>query len=265
METYPMNIRYLRFLGIVLMVALAGVSATSTRNEAAQANCSKIIAKRNLLFDETRKNQSELSALRKQISSEEGALELLSGSGETFKETALKAKIGAEKVYLTGRQATQKHDEAALREIDAEIHACRQGGSSTKHPSTPRAKPFAPGFHWNGTYTEGPFTIEVSGGFGSLSFQTARHEPGLDNTSSGTCQAKGSEATCKWSAEYKDTAKTVQYSGHGTLHFYGNVIGYHFVEDAGSITLAEGQCADIKECTGLHPGAEFDGNWTRKP
>ena len=62
----------------------------------------------------------------------------------------------------------------------------------------------------------------------------------------------------------------VDRSGHGTLTFIRgstreeDSIQYSFVQDKGKITLGVGTCPDIDQCTGMHPGAESSGYWSRK-
>jgi hypothetical protein len=69
---------------------------------------------------------------------------------------------------------------------------------------------------------------------------------------------------------YKDSAKEVDRTGHGTLWFVASSqsdndrVSYKFIEDTGTIVLTDGTCPDISKCTGMHPGAEWDGYWTRK-
>lgn len=122
---------------------------------------------------------------------------------------------------------------------------------------------------WSGTWYSGQTTIQVSGGNGSLGFQALRSEGAgtccpLVDQSSGSCTVKGNTATCTYHGQYSDSAKKVQYGGHATLVLSGNYISTKWHQDTGSITLTEGVCPDIAQCTGLHPGAEFTGTWTRQ-
>ena len=136
--------------------------------------------------------------------------------------------------------------------------------------------------NWSGTWYEGPYTIQISGGSGSLGYTALRSSGAgtccpLVDKGSGSCTVKGNTAECKWHSLYSDIppthdgGKMVDRSGHGTLrlnHYTGgsgDTISYHFVQDTGTITLGSGQpCPDIAQCTGMHPGAVSDGAWSRK-
>ena len=136
--------------------------------------------------------------------------------------------------------------------------------------------------NWSGAWYDGPYTIQVSGGSGSLGYTAVRSSgvgtccPLVDK-GSGTCTVKGNTAECKWHSLYNDIppthdgGKMVDRSGHGTLrlnHYTGgsgDTISYHLVQDTGTITLGSGQkCPDIAQCTGMHPGSVSDGSWSRK-
>jgi hypothetical protein len=131
---------------------------------------------------------------------------------------------------------------------------------------------------WSGTWYDGPYTMQLSGGTGSLGFTSLRHTVNtcasgcfdLVDQGGGSCTVKGSVATCQWQMHYTDGAKDVQRSGHSTLTFVGGpasvgaTIHYHFVQDTGTIKLTTGICPDINICTAMHPGAINDGYWTRK-
>jgi hypothetical protein len=131
---------------------------------------------------------------------------------------------------------------------------------------------------WSGTWYDGPYTMQLSGGTGSLGFTSLRHTINqcasgcfdLVDQGGGSCTVKGSVATCQWQMHYTDGAKDVQRSGHSTLTFVGGpasvgaTIHYHFVQDTGTIKLATGTCPDINICTAMHPGSINDGYWTRK-
>jgi 5-hydroxyisourate hydrolase-like protein (transthyretin family) len=135
--------------------------------------------------------------------------------------------------------------------------------------------------NWSGTWYEGPYTMHVSGGTGSLGYTALRSQgvgtccPLVDQ-GSGSCTVKGNVASCKWSSVYNDIppthdgGKIVQRGGHGTLTFVrgrtpaDDYISYKFHQDTGTITLGAGTCPDINQCTGMHPGAEWSGTWTRK-
>jgi hypothetical protein len=128
---------------------------------------------------------------------------------------------------------------------------------------------------WSGTWYEGPYTIQISGGTGSLGYTFLRSDGAgtccpLVDRGGGSCTVKGNTATCKWHGNYNDIppthdgGKMVDRSGHGTLTLSGDTISYHMVQDTGTITLGVGTCPDIAQCTGMHPGAENGGYWTRK-
>jgi hypothetical protein len=125
---------------------------------------------------------------------------------------------------------------------------------------------------WSGVWYYGPYTMNVSGGTGSLGFTVVRIDDAgtpyvKTYKSSGSCTVKGNEATCKWSAHYNDLSKVVESAGHGTFTFIrgasvaGDAIQTRTHQDTGSITLTEGTCPDIAQCTSMHPGAEGTGYW----
>lgn len=124
--------------------------------------------------------------------------------------------------------------------------------------------------NWSGTWYSGPYTIQISGGTGSLGYQFLRSEGAgtccpLVDQGSGNCKVQGSEATCTENAHYHDSAKDVQRMSTVTLRLSGDIISSLAKVKTASITLSSGQpCPDIAQCTGLHPGAEFSGTWTRK-
>jgi len=125
---------------------------------------------------------------------------------------------------------------------------------------------------WSGVWYYGPYTMNVSGGTGSLGFTIVRiDDAGTEYVktykASGSCTVKGNEATCKWSAHYNDSSKVVESAGHGSFTFIrgasiaGDAIQTRTHQDTGSITLTEGTCPDIAQCTSMHPGAEGTGYW----
>ncbi len=123
---------------------------------------------------------------------------------------------------------------------------------------------------WSGTWYSGPYTIQISGGTGSLGYQFLRSEgvggccPLVDQ-GSGNCTVHGNVAMCKENSHYHDSAKDVQRSSVVKLTLSGETIASVATVKTASITLSSGQqCPDIAQCTGMHPGAEFDGTWTRK-
>jgi hypothetical protein len=139
--------------------------------------------------------------------------------------------------------------------LGRELHSC----------AAARARTVAKFVRWAGTYAEGADAITVSGGTAGLEFKESRQTEEENWHRGGGCQVQGSEASCKWEAHFHDAQKDVEYSGHGTLTLYTDSISYKFVQDTGTITYSDGHsCPNINECTGLHPGAESDGTWTRK-
>ena len=161
----------------------------------------------------------------------------------------------------------------------SQVERCRASSSGSEAGGTHRGE--TPRVDWNGTWYEGPYTMQVTGGFGAVTY-TALREQGegtccpLKDEGSGKCTVKGNEATCTWQMLYddipptKDGGKQVDRSGHGTLTFIRgstreeDSIQYSFIQDKGKITLSVGTCPDINQCTGMHPGAKSDGSWTRK-
>jgi hypothetical protein len=124
---------------------------------------------------------------------------------------------------------------------------------------------------WSGTWYNGPYTIQVSGGTGSLGYTYLRHEHescagcvDLVDQGGGSCTVKGNVATCTYHGRYTDGAKDVTYAGHGTLEYSGDRIAVKNTQDTGSIKVTSGTCPDIKQCTALHPGAEFESDWMRE-
>ncbi len=130
--------------------------------------------------------------------------------------------------------------------------------------------------NWSGTWYDGPYTVQISGGSGSLGFTMVRAQgvgtccPLIDQ-GGGSCTVQGATAGCKWHLHYHDSDKDVERGGHGTLrlnHYSGgsgDSISVHFVQDTGTITLASGQpCPDIARCTGMHPGAVWDSSFSKE-
>ncbi|HET9394241.1 MAG TPA: hypothetical protein VFO29_12065 [Candidatus Rubrimentiphilum sp.] len=124
--------------------------------------------------------------------------------------------------------------------------------------------------NWSGTWYNGPYTMQVSGGAGSLGYQFLRSDGAgtccpLIDQGGGSCTVHGNVATCTENAHYHDSGKDVQRSSTVTLTLSGQTISTVGKIKTASITLSSGQpCPDIAQCTGLHPGAEFSGTWTRK-
>ncbi len=122
---------------------------------------------------------------------------------------------------------------------------------------------------WSGTWYNGPYTMQVSGGSGSLGYQFLRSQgegtccPLIDR-GSGSCTVHGNVATCTESAHYHDSGKDVERSSEVKLTLSGASISVTTKIKTASITLSSGQpCPDIAQCTALHPGAEFSASWTR--
>ncbi len=166
-----------------------------------------------------------------------------------------------------------------LRSRIDEVERCRAARSGSGTAGTHRGQ--TPPLNWNGTWYEGPYTMQVTGESGSVTYTALRNQGEgtccpLKDEGSGTCTVKGNEATCTWQMVYddipptKDGGKKVQRSGHGTLTFLRgstreeDSIQYSFVQDKGTITLGAGTCPDIDRCTGMHPGAKSSGSWSRK-
>ncbi len=188
--------------------------------------------------------------------------------------------------------SAQDIDEALLNG-EARVEAKHGGWESTTQTissslikgESPRyliyIKPKTENTRWSGTWYEGPYTMQISGGTGSLGYTATRSQGvgtccPLTDTGSGSCTVKGSTATCKWHSLYSDIppthdgGKQVDRSGHGTLTFVAgrtpaeDSISYRFHQDTGTITLGVGTCPDINQCTGMHPGSESSGSWSRK-
>jgi len=123
---------------------------------------------------------------------------------------------------------------------------------------------------WSGTWYSGPYVIQISGGTGSLGYQFLRSEGAggccpLIDQGGGSCTVRGNVATCTENAHYHDSGKDVQRSSAVTLTLSGGTISSLAKVKTASITLSSGQpCPDIAQCTGMHPGAEFSGTWTRR-
>lgn len=119
---------------------------------------------------------------------------------------------------------------------------------------------------WDGTYVSGAYTIVISGGVGSLKYQADRNSGGItDHVTSNSCTVNGSVATCTETGKYHDSDKDVQSTGEQKLTLSGETIYAVLKVKTASITLSGGRpCPDIAQCTGIHPGAEFSGTWTRR-
>ncbi len=182
---------------------------------------------------------------------------LISGSGSVGN-----AFIAYEKGQIASLESAIESNDESIRELNGQIAQCGRSASSVGSVHT----------NWNGTYTDGPFTITVSGGFGSLGYKALRSEGEgtccpLTDSSKGTCTVSGAEAKCTWDGDYRDSAKHVKSSGTATLTLSGDTISIRSVVNFAEYADSQGNpCGGaIETCTGIHPGAEFSGIWTRKP
>ncbi|HET9392793.1 MAG TPA: hypothetical protein VFO29_04605 [Candidatus Rubrimentiphilum sp.] len=157
---------------------------------------------------------------------------------------------------LKGNDRLERSYAADTVQLDRQIQRCKatQGGGEARQRT-----------NWSGTYVSGPYTIVVSGGFGSLSYKGDRNDPSTTDHVSGKCTVNGSEARCEETGTYHDSGKDVERTSTVVLTLSGDTILSRAKVTKASVTLASGQpCPDPAQCTSLHAGAEFDGTWTRK-
>lgn len=130
-------------------------------------------------------------------------------------------------------------------------------------------KPKVENTKWSGSWTSGPYKIQISGGNGSLSYTANRDDgvggccPTTDHIT-GSCTVRGSTATCTENAQYHDSDKDVARTDEVKLQLSGDTIASTSKVKTATIKLSSGQpCPDIAQCTGMHPGAVFSGYWSR--
>jgi len=168
---------------------------------------------------------------------------------------------------LARLESSEQLEAKSIDKFDAEIAACKTRASlpQPRHEAKPAP---ASRYHWAGTYVSGAYVITVSGGGGSIEYKADRDGPDTTDHVTGKCTVRGTEATCTEEGTYKDSDKTVQRKAKATLTLSGDTISSKSVvlADGYSVTRADGQpCPQPKDCTSLHPDAEFSGTWTRKP
>lgn len=161
-------------------------------------------------------------------------------------------------------QSNEKIMRARLATLDRQIAACQ-----SQEPTRPRLQNSNTArTKWSGNWYRGSYKVTISGGAGSFSYRFDREDdvgtccPTIDK-GSGTCSVEGNVAKCDLTADYSDSAKKVHYEGKGILSYAGDSINYTFTLTSGTIQLTQGECPDISQCTGLHPGAVLEGTWSR--
>lgn len=149
---------------------------------------------------------------------------------------------------LKSHNARERAYSADIAKIDREMQHCKSTHSN-----------------WSGTYLSGPYTITISGGFGTLTYKAVRNDPGTTDKVDGKCEVTGNVATCTETGTYEDADKKVERDSTATLTLSGDTISAKSTVTKSTVTLKSGQpCPDPAQCTGLHAGAEFSGVWTRK-
>lgn len=187
--------------------------------------------------------------------------ELFTGGAASALPDAFRARVEKD---LRKTERDEQRFRQMIREEDQEIARCQNSASKPVQHSA---------YHWSGTWYSGPFTMQVSGEAGKLTYNGSRvDDAGTDYektyTREGTCTVRGAEAECEWKAHYHDSDKTVESAGHEKLTYYrsssGDTISSSTHQDTGSITMAHGTCPEISQCTGMYPGAEGTSTFTRK-
>jgi hypothetical protein len=127
---------------------------------------------------------------------------------------------------------------------------------------------------WSGTWYQGPYTIQVSGGNSSLSFTTLRQSdlgtccPTIDQ-GSGSCTVKGNVATCTAQGHFHNSASDIWHTDHTILTYGGDYIDVkaHIVtsrEKTDQYHPCPTSGPEMSKCTSLYEGNNLTGTWSRQ-
>jgi hypothetical protein len=175
--------------------ALAGPSA-----------CSEIVAQRNRVFDDNKVQLAAVSKLRKAVSSDEAAVEMLSGGAQ---ENA-KNELAKDTAALKAAQSKQQEVGLKLKELDTEVARCR-GKNQESQPESWAGK-------WRGGNRDYSAFI--------LQGRVLYNETSPDHTISGqgSCSVSGSAATCDYEERYKSGSEEMDSFGKQALTLNGDTI-----------------------------------------
>jgi hypothetical protein len=127
---------------------------------------------------------------------------------------------------------------------------------------------------WSGIWYQGPYTIQVSGGNGSLSFTALRESdlgtccPTIDQ-GSGSCTVKGNVATCTAQGHFHNSASDIWHTDHTILTYEGDYVDVkaHVVssrEKTDQYHPCPTSGPEMSKCTSLYEGNTLTGTWTRQ-
>ncbi len=127
---------------------------------------------------------------------------------------------------------------------------------------------------WSGTWYQGPYKIQVSGGNGSMSYTFLRASdvgtccPTIDQ-GSGSCTVKGSVATCTAQGHFQNSASQIWRTEHVILTYQGDYVAVksHIVssrEKTDQYHPCPSSGPEMSKCTSLYEGNNLTGTWTRQ-
>jgi len=173
---------------------------------AGPSTCTAIIAERNRVFDQNKSLLAEASKLRKAVSSDEAAVEMLSGGAL---ENA-KNELAKDSAALKEAQSKQQETGQKLKELDVQVQECRNGRTESV------------GGAWAGKWRGGNRDFQMFSMIGRMFFNET--SPDHTITGQGSCSPSGNAASCDYEERYKSGSEEMDSFGKMALTLSSDTI-----------------------------------------
>ncbi len=222
----------------LLLCALGSMPAAF----AAPSTCTEIIAQRNRVFDDNKTLLAEVSKLRKAVSSDEAAVEMLSGGAQ---ENA-KNELAKDTAALKEAQSKQQQVGLKLKELDTEVARCR-GKNQESQPGS-----------WAGKWRGGNRDYQVFILQGRVYYNVT--SPDKTISGQGSCSVSGSAATCDYEERYKIGSEETDSFGKQALTLSGDaIVEQRTLRSVECYGGAQGWCDSFR----AHIGQAVEDTWHR--
>ena len=224
-----------------LFLSLCALGAMSAA-VAGPSTCTEIIAERNRVFDQNKGLLAEASKLRKAVSSDEAAVEMLSGGAQENAKNELSRDSAALKVA----QSKQQDVGQKLKELDTEVARCRGRNQESQ------------GGTWTGKWRGGNRDYSVFILQGRVYYNLT--SPDRTITGQGACTVSGSAATCDYEERYKSGSEETDSFGKQVLTLSGDtIVEQRTMRSVQCYGGAQGWCDSFR----AHIGQTVEDTWHR--
>jgi hypothetical protein len=231
----------LRIAASSVLLFLCALGATPAAL-AGPSTCTGIIAERNRVFDQNKSLLTEVSKLRRAVSSDESAVEMLSGGAQ---ENA-KNELSRDSAALKEAQSKQQGVGQKLKELDAEVARC-QGRNQESQGGT-----------WAGKWRGGNRDYSVFILQGRVYFNLT--SPDKTISGQGSCSVSGSAATCDYEERYKSGSEETDSFGKQALTLSGDtIVEQRTLRSVQCYGGAQGWCDSFR----AHIGQTVEDTWHR--